>query len=428
MLSISRTCAMTLALAGVLASTALSSLPAAAQGPTSGQPTSGEPSATEFYVPKQNHYHEAQRQIADLRSSGDRAAADSLSAMISTPQAVWVTGSDPKTVTQEVRNTTHRAAGKGQVPVLAAYNLPFRDCSQYSAGGATDVAGYKAWVDALAAGIQDRAAMVVLEPDGLGIIPWYTALDGNLEWCQPAEANSETAAAERFEMLNYAVDELKALPNTKVYLDGTHSAWLGTGEISSRLVKAGVQKADGFFLNVSNYELTERQLKFGSWVSQCIYYATQINTGAYGSCASQYYPASPSDFSTWGLTDAWYAQNVGAAAKAPSSDELAHFVIDTSRNGQGPWVPSASYPDPQVWCNPPSRGLGYLPTSDTGNELADAFLWIKVPGESDGECTRGLTDNDGVDPEWGRVDPPAGAWFPEQAVDLIANASAPVRP
>ena len=428
MLSIASRCAMTLALAGVLASTAFAALPAAAQGPKDGPRQGAGSSPTEFYVPMKNHYHEAQRQIADLRSSGDKATAEKLSAMVSTPQAVWVTGNDPATVTQEVRNTTHRAAGKGQMPVLAAYNLPFRDCAQYSAGGATDVAGYKAWIDALAAGIQDRAAMIVLEPDGLGIIPWHRTIDGNLEWCRPAEAKSATAAAERYEMLNYAVDELKALPNTKVYLDGTHSAWLGTGEIANRLVKAGVQKADGFFLNVSNYELTERQLKYGSWVSQCIYYATEIEPGAYGSCAGQFYPASPTDFSTWGLTDAWYAQNVAGARNAPTSDDLAHFVIDTSRNGRGPWVPATTYPDPQVWCNPPARGLGYLPTSDTGHELADAFLWIKVPGESDGECSRGLTNNGGVDPAWGRVDPSAGAWFPEQALDLIKNASAPVRP
>ena len=46
---------------------------------------------------------------------------------------------------------------------------------------------------------------------------------------------------------------------------------------------------------------------------------------------------------------------------------LKHFVIDTSRNGQGPWTPTASYPDTQDWCNPPGRGLGLLPTADTGD-------------------------------------------------------------
>jgi endoglucanase len=101
-------------------------------------------------------------------------------------------------------------------------------------------------------------------------------------------------------------------------------------------------------------------------------------------------------------------------------------VVDTSRNGQGPWTPPAGpYPDPQDWCNPPGRGLGLRPTSDTGSDLADAFLWVKTPGESDGSCTRGL-DNGGVDPEWNLVDPDAGVWFPEQAVDLVRNAVPPI--
>lgn len=376
---------------------------------------------TQFYVEQQSHYQEALQQSAKLRASGDRQSAEQLRKLISTPQAVWVTSGTPKEVEQQVRQTTHRAEGKGQVPVLSAYNLPFRDCSQYSAGGASSVDEYKAWIDGVAAGIENREAVIILETDGLGIIPWYTPFNSdNPEWCQPAEADAETAAAERFEMLNYAVDTLKALPETSVYLDGTHSGWLSVGDAADRLVKAGVQDADGFFLNVSNYESTEKQLKFGSWISKCIYYATEIDPGNFGACGSQYYPASSNDFSTWALTDAWYATHVDSANPAP--DELAHFVIDTSRNGQGPWTPTRTYPDPQTWCNPPARGLGITPTTDTGNVLADAFLWVKVPGESDGECSRGLGAG-AVDPEWGMVDPAAGAWFPEQALDLIKHSN-----
>ena len=36
--------------------------------------------------------------------------------------------------------------------------------------------------------------------------------------------------------------------------------------------------------------------------------------------------------------------------------------------------------DPQDWCNPPGRGLGARPTTRTGNQLVDAFLWVKRPG------------------------------------------------
>ena len=51
---------------------------------------------------------------------------------------------------------TRQAAGKKTVPVLVLYNIPFRDCSQYSAGGATWVAEYKAWIDGVVGGIGRR--------------------------------------------------------------------------------------------------------------------------------------------------------------------------------------------------------------------------------------------------------------------------------
>jgi endoglucanase len=82
----------------------------------------------------------------------------------------------------------------------------------------------------------------------------------------------------------------------------------------------------------------------------------------------------------------------------------AHFVVDTSRNGRGPFTGQLANP----WCNPPGRGLGAAPTTDTGSDRADAFLWIKTPGASDGECGRG--------------NPPAGAWWQEQAEELARNA------
>jgi len=107
-------------------------------------------------------------------------------------------------------------------------------------------------------------------------------------------------------------------------------------------------------------------------------------------------------------------------------DALTHFVLDTSRNGQGPWIPPAGlYPDPQDWCNPPERGLGARPTTRTGNELVDAFLWVKRPGESDGQCTRGTAGPE--DPVYGAVDPPAGQWWAEYALGLAQRANPPLR-
>ncbi len=378
----------------------------------------------------------ATAQIADLTSSGNKADASLIKQMVQTPQAVWFTKGTPKTVMQDVRNTVALAAAKKTVPVLVAYNIPFRDCAQYSAGGAITVSEYEAWIDGFAAGIGDKTAIVILEPDGLGIIPWYKqfrglpAQSGSYEWCQPAEANPATAADDRFAMLNYAVDTLKAHPNVGVYLDATHSGWLGSGDAAHRLAQAGVERADGFFLNVSNYRLTEHLNKYGTWVSKCLAFST--NPASWGKdhfdwCASQYYPANPGDFSTWSKTDEWYTNNVESQTWWYSESVLKHFVIDTSRNGQGPWTPTASYPDPQDWCNPPDRGLGNLPTANTGVALVDAYLWIKLPGESDGECTRGLGPaGTTVDPEWGVIDPAAGTWFPQMALDLVHNANPPL--
>jgi endoglucanase len=352
-----------------------------------------------------------------------QARADAL-LLASVPSASWFTKGTPAEVQAAVKKLVDAAAAKAAVPTLVAYNLPHRDCSQYSAGGATSKAEYQAWIDAVAAGIGDRKAVVILEPDGLGIIPFHTDLAGKEEWCKPPDADKATAAKERYEMLGYAVDKLRANPRSAVYLDGTHSAWLGVGDIAHRLVKAGVQRASGFFLNVSNYEPNDKLLDYGTWISQCIRYASSgsgDDPARFAACASQYYPASPNDYATWSLSRKWYADN---ASKA--TGPLTHFVLDTSRNGRGAWAPKpgTSYKDAQTWCNPPDRGLGVRPTTRTGNPLVDAYLWIKVPGESDGPCDRGMGGS--TDPVRGGVDPAAGAWFEKQAAELIKLASPPM--
>jgi endoglucanase len=379
-----------------------------------------------FYVPPPQPG--ATAQIAELKAAGDRENASLISRMTKTSQAVWFEGGTPDEVREEVRSTMQAAARQKARAILVVYNIPFRDCAQFSAGGATNVDEYLAWIDGFVAGIGSGPATVILEPDGLGIIPYYTPIGSStMEWCQPPEGNPATAAADRFLMLNEAVDRIGALPNVRVYLDGTHSAWLSSGDAAHRLDQAGVQRADGFFLNVSNYRLTEHLVKYGSWISKCLAFANNPEEGGwrlghYDWCASQYFPANPNDFSTWHLSDEWYDANLGSAVPT------AHYVIDTSRNGQGPWTPPAGvYPDPQDWCNPPGRGLGPRPTTATGDPLIDAYLWVKTPGESDGECTRGLGPaGTTVDPEWGVVDPGAGDWFPQQALQLVQLADPPL--
>ena len=93
-----------------------------------------------------------------------------------------------------------------------------------------------------------------------------------------------------------------------------------------------------------------------------------------------------------------YGKKVVAALGVES-----HFIIDSSRNGNGP----APATDQEFWCNPEGRALGRPPSAETGEPLLDAFTWVKRPGESDGECKNG---------------PPAGQWFEARAVEMARNA------
>src|SRR3954471_9330232 len=347
------------------------------------------------------------RAAAQQLHGADRANALKLATI---PSATWLTKGTQQQARHEAFALGLKSNLRGETPVLAAYNIPGRDCSQYSAGGAANTREYKAWINGVAQGLGFFRAAVILEPDGIAL--------------PPADCGgSPEQQAARIRQMNFAVDKLQSLPRTAVYIDAGHSAWHAVGTIAARLLANGIDEADGFFLNVSNYRANADLVRYGTMVSKCISYISDQN-GSPNDCANQYWP--PAD------ADAWYASHVPATAPctgspAPAPAALPHFVIDTSRNGQGPWTPPANtYSDPQDWCNPPGRGLGDRPTTkDTGSPLIDAKLWVKVPGESDGSCSRGLPAGS-TDPEWGLQDPPAGAWFTQQAAQLIALAHPPL--
>ena len=427
----------------VAGSAAVASAAATTQGTASAR---GLVSGTRLFVPPPSSG--APQQILQLVKSHDLKDAALLTTMEATPRAVWFTSGTPAQVQQQVRQTMAEAAIERALPVLVAYDIPGRDCAQYSAGGALDEASYEAWIGGFAAGIGNGKADVILEPDALGLLP---------SDCGGPSANYPFTNADRYAELEYAVSALAAKPGVSVYLDGTHSAWQSVGTMTQRLLTAGVQQARGFFINVSNYQPTPNLQDYGTWISDCIAIVTDPSNPLFnnpGACASQYYPANPSDFSTWGLTTAWYAANMGNAVAT------THFVIDTSRNGDGPnnmqAFAQAPYNQPASvigtlaggnWCNPPNSGLGLRPTANTGFPLLDAYLWVKTPGQSDGQCDAaggvrawdyGAYTQPGwptdaasqalFDPLWGMDDPAAGAWFPQQALQLAQDASPALLP
>lgn len=259
------------------------------------------------------------------------ADAAALQKIAQQPTAKWM-GSWSTDIRRDVSDAVSRMTRAGALPVLVAYNIPHRDCGLYSRGGEATGAKYRQWIRNFAAGLSGRKSVVILEPDAIA----------------GADCLQGAAKEERFALIRDAVNVLKGA-NASVYIDAGNAKWLRPEEVAARLLKAAVDKADGFSLNVSNYIASAPSIEYGEQISR----------------------------------------RVGGK----------HFVIDTSRNGAG----NASH-----WCNAQGQAIGPTPTTRTNNALVDAFLWVKLPGESDGECERG--------------EPRAGQWWPEYAVRLAQRA------
>ena len=275
-----------------------------------------------LYIDDESH---PAQQAALLRQAGDEAGATRLTERIARrPIARWFAGQQTNPF-PEAHAVSTAAADKRQVPVLVVYDLPGRDCGLYSSGGAPDDAAYLAYVGAFAAGLGDRTAIVVLEPD---------AVAHTVSGCSQASADHIHL------LLRQATAILTRQSGAHVFLDAGNATWISDlTALAAALRSSGVASAAGFALNVANFSNTEDSARYGMRLS--------------------------------GLVN------------------RAHFVIDTSRNGAGPPPPTAGTDPAHAWCNPPGRRLGTPPTTDPGRPRVDALLWVKTPGDSDGTCARG---------------------------------------
>jgi len=192
--------------------------------------------------------------------------------------------------------------------------------------------------DAYRKWVDEVAAGLSGRPATIVLEPDVLPLMSNcLNTAQQAEVHASMA---------YATRTLKAgSARAKVYLDAGHSNWLTPAEMARRLVAAGIKRSgDGISTNVSNYRATRDEVA--------------------------------------------YAKKVLAALGVAR----LRAVVDTSRNGNGPLG--------DEWCDPKGRAVGTPTTTATGDPRIAAFLWVKLPGESDG-CIAG-----------------AGRFVPERAFEL----------
>ena len=149
---------------------------------------------------------------------------------------------------------------------------------------------------------------------------------------------------ERFELMKAALDIL-ATTNAKIYIDIGHPRWLDWKTAVNALSDFDKKMFNGFSINVSNFVPLDECLVYGQLISK----------------------------------------ELGKS-----------FIIDTSRNGNDKYE--------NDWCNPTNALLGKKPTLETGLKNVDGFLWVKIPGESDGRCNGG---------------PNAGKFWPQYAQRLL---------
>ncbi len=165
--------------------------------------------------------------------------ANRLKAISESPQAVWLTTGGQETKRRVARAMNASASSKS-VPVFVAYNIPARDCGSFSAGGAKDAEAYSRFVATIAKTIGKRRAAVVMEPDAIAGL----------------DCLSKKKQRARMALIKKSVRTLEKRPELAVYIDAGHSVWKPVGTMAKRLKHAGVAKAHGFSLNVSNYNRT----------------------------------------------------------------------------------------------------------------------------------------------------------------------------
>jgi cellulase/cellobiase CelA1 len=302
---------------------------------------------------------------------------------------------------------------------------------------------YEKWVNGFAAGLGDRPAVVILEPDALAQL--NSCLD-----------NAQQQA--RLQMLAYAVKTLQT-KSDQVYLDAGHSNWVPAGQMAARLRAADVAQAYGFALNVSNYSTTDREIGYATEVDRDLGMAKRFvvdtSRNGKGSAGGQVHPADGSisralpgagggalASQLFTDPDTQAANWVRAHPGDPRAQEIEQHIANQPTAGWfGAWsgditaavsgyttaasrehkVPVlVAYDIPHLncggrsaggakaWCNPPGRQLGSVP--QVLDDRGDMGLWIKAPGESDGDCGVGAGTQ-------------AGEFSPVLATELITGRS-----
>jgi cellulase/cellobiase CelA1 len=259
-------------------------------------------------------------------------------------------------------------------------------------------------------------------------------------------------------MLSYAVKTLQS-KRDRVYLDAGHSNWVPAGQMANRLRAADVAQAYGFSLNVSNYDPTGREVAYAAELDRDLRMRKRfvvdtsrngaVSAGGLGHPAAGSISRALSGAGRAALASRLFINPDTQAAnwvRAHPGDPLAHEIgrrIADQPTAQwfGPWTPDIttavsgytaaasrqhkvpvlvaydiprvgcggnSKSDESLWCNVPGHQLGSAPR--VLDKRGDLALWVKPPGESDGDCGNGAGTQ-------------AGEFSPAIATQLITGRS-----
>jgi endoglucanase len=251
-----------------------------------------------------------------LERSGQHSRADLVWRIAREPKAVWVGRFTSPNFRVKVRRIFDAAQSQGAVPILTVLRAQSTGCSASYDGGG-------AAEDARTRAWYDDLARAI---GGDRVVIAFEP-----DSLSTIDCHARSRRAARYRLLRYGVDVLSRSPNATIYIEAGASDWEGASRMAKKLRRVGIAKVRGFMLNATHYDWTRANVEYGLKLSRL----------------------------------------VGGK----------HFIINTAENGRGPIhrrLPNGRRLT--VWCNPPNRGLGPAPTTNTSNPRADAYLWVNRPG------------------------------------------------
>lgn len=231
--------------------------PSTSSTPISSPSTLDDSTNTVYAKPNWTHmplYNDPTNEATQYYESDPTMAnADLIQRMGEVPVAEWF-GDWDTDIQSAVNDYVSAAAAANAVPVLVVYNIPDRDCGGNSTGGAANATAYTQWVQQVSSAIDNRVAVIILEPDALG----------DVDCLSTADQQSRLAA------MAQAVTILKTDPNLTLYIDAGNPVWQSTTTMAQDLEAANIAGADGFSLNVSYFISTAENQTYGDELSKLV--------------------------------------------------------------------------------------------------------------------------------------------------------------